>query len=231
MKNLILCLLPLLISLNSSASITEIYDTKTKTTISLSELVKLLPGQAQFILGEYHNTPEIQQAQAIFISEKVIYENAQTRSSVFWEFLNYTDQDKINREMISLKSDLMNTTEFITKTAGKHNLSYAPIINAVKALNIDLYGINLPRKIKQEVMKGGINSVDPSYIPRNHYVGGELYRERFLAAMGGHVPAEKVDKYFLAQCLTDSVMAEKISSNDQHLLNFTIAGSFHTDFF
>jgi uncharacterized iron-regulated protein len=218
-------------SATSHSKITEIYKTSDKSTLSLEELIQEIPSSGQYILGEFHNTKEIQDAQGQLIHEKVLFEKAQNGFSVFWEFLNYTDEEKTQINWDLFKTNQIDSTQFITNTAGAQNLSYSPIFETTKTLLGDIKGINLPRAIKQKILKEGIQSIDPKYIPQNHYVGGPEYKERFEIAMGGHAPQDVIEKYFLVQCLTDSVMAEKISINDKHSMNFIIAGSFHTDFY
>ena len=119
--------------------------------------------------------------------------------------------------------------EFITTTAGKQNLQYTPLFDVSKELVGRVVGLNLPRALKQQVVKEGIDSIDPSLVPPNHKLGGDDYLERFNQAMGGHVPADKVMKYFVAQSLVDSVMSYYAFTNES-AINFIVAGSFHTDF-
>ena len=230
MKKILIIILALTSAISHS-KVVEIYKTSDKSTLNLEELIQEIPASGQYILGEFHNTKEIQEAQAQLIHDKIIYESAQSGFSVFWEFLNYTDQKNTELNWKLFQTDKITSNQFITNTAGAQNLSYSPIFEATKTLNGDIQGINLPRVMKQKIIKEGIQSIDPKYIPGNHYVGGAEYRERFEIAMGGHAPQDVIEKYFLVQCLTDSVMAEQIAVNNHHTMNFVIAGSFHTDFY
>lgn len=193
--------------------------------------MQLLPSEGQIVLGEFHNHNPIQSAQAEIIRKKIEYEMYQGDFAVHWEFLNHTDQSYTAEKFQELIANMIDPEEFIRLTAGEQNLQYASIVKVVKDLHGDLFGINLPRKLKQRVIQGGIRAIDAKYVPAGHYVGGDRYKERFIAAMGNHVPANKIDRYFLAQCLTDSVMADQIAKNSQAKLNFVVAGSFHTDYF
>lgn len=230
MKKITLYLL-IIISNITHAKIIEIYKTSDGTSVGLNKLVANLPAQGYFVLGEFHNTTEIQAAQAELISSKVQFENRENDFNIHWEFLNYTDQNKTNSEWDRYQNNLITSTEFIKRTAGKQNLSYTPIIETTKLFSGNLHGINLPRSIKQKVIKDGIQSIDPKYIPYHHYVGASEYKERFIQAMGGHAPPDIIEKYFLVQCLTDSVMADQIAKSVLKPINFIIAGSFHTDFY
>lgn len=231
MKNIIAFASVFLISLNLFAADVRVFNTQTASYMKYDEFIKELPVQGHIVIGEFHNNQDIQDFQAKIIRDKVSLENLAAKFAVHWEFLNYTEQKKVDDEFFKLFNGEINELEFITNTAGKQNLSYAPIAKVVSDLNGEFYGINLPREIKKQVMDNGIGSVDQKYIPSHHYVGGALYKERFTKVMGGHASPDMIKKYFLGQCLTDSVMADQIAKNEHLFLNFTIAGSFHTDFF
>ena len=223
-------LLSLLFSHSLRAEITQIFDTKTQSSISAKEFLSKTQSTGFFILGEFHNNPTIQEAEAQIISDVTNSRIKKTATAVMWEFLNYTDQNQTAAEFEKFNQGLITSQEFLINTAGKQNLEYAPVIEAAKKTNASLIGLNLARDLKQKVIAGGIGAIDPSYIPASHYVGGDQYLERFKVAMGEHIPASKLPNYFLAQCLTDSVMAFEAAKNEKDL-NFIVAGSFHTDFF
>lgn len=225
---IIFILISIIFSMALNASISKVFNTKTKKFESFEEF-KLNAANYQYIvLGEFHNDLVIQKAEAQIINE--VGSTFYNSKSVMWEFLNYTDfkltQDLYNKYLLGQIS----VEDLIAKTAGNQNITYTEILKASKNINANLFGLNLPREIKQKIIKEGIDSVDPKYIPANHYLGGANYLERFIDSMGGHVPAEKVAPYYLAQCLTDSVMANQIIENKKDL-NFIVAGSFHTDFY
>jgi uncharacterized iron-regulated protein len=223
-------LLTLLFSQTLNAEITQIFDTKSQSTLSSKDFLSKLQSAGFVVLGEFHNNPTIQEAEAQIILEVTSSRQNKPATSVMWEFLNYTDQNQTAAEFEKFNQGLITSQEFLTNTAGKQNLEYAPVIEAAKKTNSMLLGLNLPRDLKQKVIAGGIGAIDPSYIPASHYVGGDQYLERFKVAMGEHIPSSKLPNYFLAQCLTDSVMAEEASKNEKDL-NFIVAGSFHTDYF
>lgn len=231
MKKLITTIL-ILLSLNSFGKITEVFDTRTQKSINFYNFIKNLPSSGHIILGEFHNITQIQFAQSKIIQEKIILEGTQKNFSIHWEFLNHTDQNKIDELYTKFKNDQISFEELIKNISNPNNQTYAPIFETLKKYSGELFGINIPRSIKQKVIKEGIDSIDQTLIPYHHYVGGNNYKKRFVDAMGGHAPADVIDKYFLAQCLTDSVMADQIYKNEfVNPLNFIIAGSFHTDYY
>jgi uncharacterized iron-regulated protein len=218
-------------SISASSADPLVYKTSDSEYISFERFISEIPSTGHIVMGEFHNDPLIQNTQTKIIKDKITLENMTGQFSVMWEFLNYTDQEKIQRQYKSLKESKITVDEFISNTAGKQNLTYAPIFSVTAQYDGNIAGINLPRSLKQAVVKGGLGAISPEFIPQAHYTGDEDYLARFVAAMGAHVPAEKIPNYFLAQCLTDSVMAEQIHLNNTKQLNFIIAGSFHTDFY
>lgn len=229
MRIFILCT-SLCFSFLSFGKIKSIYQPKTGQNLKIQDLLELLPPHGYIVLGEYHNHQPIQNAQAHIIHKKILREQLFGNFTVAWEFLNHTDQNHTQKTFDLYSANLISVADFLAQTAGAKNLTYAPIMDVTKNLHGALKGINLPRNLKQQVIQGGIRAIDAKYIPTSHYVGGARYKARFTAAMGGHIPAAKLDRYFLAQCLTDSVMAFQTSTKAQTDLNFVVAGSFHTDF-
>lgn len=221
----ILCVL----SFQAVSAASQYFDTKNGLFITQEELFNSIPKTAIFVLGEYHNDETIQNEQAAFIKSH-IKTNDIGSFGIFWEFLNHLDQRKINFLQLKMRAGMISSKELIQKIFGEQNQSYAPIIDLINKQYGHLFGINIPRKIKQQVIKEGLGSIDQDLIPPHHYTGDENYLARFTMAMGGHVPADMVEKYFLAQCLTDSIMADQIAEN-HHRTSYVIAGSFHTDFY
>lgn len=232
MKNSLLIYLLIFLSHSVYAKITEVFDIGNKAELSLDSLIKTLPAQGHIILGEFHNTPSIQQAQAELINSKVGFESLSSDFAIHWEFLNHTESMAIKEISSNLNSRSIDPTAALLALTTASNLDYLPLFKVLQDKQGEIFGINLPRAIKQKVIKEGIESIDPKLIPGHHYVGNHDYNERFITAMGNHAPTDVIKKYFLAQCLTDSVMADQIYKRENSSsLNFTIAGSFHTDFY
>lgn len=230
MKNIRLLILSILLSISASAKITQIFDTKLNTYIAKEMLIEQLPDIGFIIIGEFHNEPSIQNAQAELIDLKVKQSDLVGNFKLMWEFLNFTEQESITTKFQNYTDGLISAKQFVTATAGKLNLSYTPLFEVTKKLGGSVVALNLPRKFKTKVVKEGIGSIDPSLVPATHTLGGPALYERFKKSMIAHVPAELIPKYFVAQTLTDSVMAHHAVINHEQL-SFVIAGSFHTDFF
>ena len=231
MKLKLLCLsLFFVIPSFTYGSIIEIYQPKTGKTLSFQEFISHLPDSGHVVMGEFHNQAPIQNAQAQIINEKVQRSQAFGDFSIHWEFLNHTEQERTEEIFFEFIANLITAEEFISQVLSSRYVEYSPLAQVAKDLQGELRGINLPRKYKQQVIAGGIRSINSDLVPSSHYVGGDRYFERFKKVMRDHVPADKLYAYFVAQCLTDSVMADQISKYSQKRLNFVVAGSFHTDF-
>lgn len=216
----------------SHAKILEIYDVEHQKSYRPQEFIKLTNADDIQILGEFHHDYNIQKAQAQLINQFVIFHKLQHSFTVHWEFLNFNERAKTENEFKKLQDKKISFLEFLENTAGKQNHHYASIVERLVQLKGHINGVNLPRAMKQKMIKEGIEALDPKFIPPYHYVGDDNYFTRFKRAMGEHVEEHMISKYFEAQCLTDSTMAyhlsEELSLSKGH---FLIAGSFHTDYF
>ena len=208
----------------------EIYHPKTQRILSFTQFIQELPASGHIALGEFHNQSEIQKTQAQIINEKVQREGLYADFTIHWEFLNHTEQAHTESVFFEFIANLISARDFISMTVGPRNLEYTPLIQVAKDLQGDIRGVNLPRKYKHQVIAGGIRAISSDLVPESHYVGGPRYLKRFTKIMSEHIPESQIGAYFLAQCLTDSVMADQIAKNSTKKLNFIIAGSFHTDF-
>lgn len=218
------------INLSLYARVQQVYDVNNKTFLSLENFYSLLSEKQYVVMGEFHNDPIIQSAEGEIIEKVAQEKKVPGTFSLMWEFLDFTEQKSIALNFEAFKNDSLSAEDLISNTAGKNNLDYVFMMEAIKKVNGDLIALNLPRSLKQEVIKNGLSAIDQNLVPKSHYLGGANYYSRFSEAMGGHLPSSKLDAYFLAQSLTDSVMANYVIEESRDL-NFIVAGSFHTDFF
>lgn len=228
MKNFLI-VFALLTSLNLSAKVVGVYNTADKAEQSYKSFLKAIADSRYIVLGEFHYDLPIQEAEGQIIQDVSALAPAVTKN-VMWEFLNVTDQQMIDSLYNEVMAGKLTSEEFILKTLGDQNAPYASVISAARETRAGLIALNLPREQKQKVIKEGIQSIDPKFVPASHYLSGKNYYDRFVDSMGGHVPAEKIQSYYVAQCLVDSVMSDTAVRRKADL-NFLVAGSFHTDFF
>ena len=222
--------LSFLLAAPASFALIKAYDFQSRGFVSLELLAKKLSPQGQYVLGEFHYDEKIQLAQSQFIKAVVTEHQQESHFTVSWEFLNYTDHDKIQTLFNNYKLDNISGLDFLKSVNQENGASYLPIIKMTKDLNGFFNGVNAPREIKREIRINGIGSVDPQYIPPNMTMGSDKYFKRFKKAMGGHVDEDELMGYFTAQCYTDSVMAYYLNQFSTSPLKFLVVGSFHSDF-
>lgn len=210
----------------------RILEVSLQRDISIKELTTALGKTRTIILGEKHNAPAVQLAQSLIIENVVKAGRKEGLFITAWEFLNYTDQEKINAAYARFVSGELDALGFLIETQGKSsNSSYIPVLETTKALQGRMVGVNLSREAKEPVVKGGINALDPKYLPPDFAVGSAGYHQRFVEIMSDHTPPKTIENYYAAQCLTDDVMAYTLQPYVDTPLLFLITGSFHADYY
>lgn len=210
----------------------RIFQVSSQKDISINELVAGLAEATTIVLGEKHNTPAIQLAQASVIDSVVKATHKEGHFITAWEFLNYTDQEDINAAYMRFLSGTIDALGFLIETQGTtSNDSYIPILETTKSLQGNIIGVNISREAKKPVLKGGIGALDIKYLPPNFAMGSVGYRQRFIEVMNDHVPPDLLENYYAAQCLTDDIMAYRLQGYSDASLTFLITGSFHTDYY
>ena len=236
--NLALSLMAALVSLNAFAATGEswdgrVYDVSRQAFLSAGEVRAGLSGAQIVVLGEKHNTASVQLQEARAV-EATLEANPWAAGSwvLGWEFLNRRDQKAIDELWSQFNGGELTTRELMDQLVGPGREStYIPILEAASRFGGGLRGLNLSRDEKAPVVKGGIGALDPALIPPGFAMGGEGYRERFNAAMGGgHASPDQLDRYFQAQCLVDDVMAYSLLQGEAYL-RIEVSGSFHSDYF
>ncbi|MGK5088903.1 ChaN family lipoprotein [Bdellovibrionota bacterium FG-2] len=209
---------------------------QTGQEITNAQLIDDLASSDVVVLGEKHYTPAIQQAQGLLIDETMSTFKLGTPFLTAWEFLDFSSQPRISDLYHQFFANMIDVNALLFGLMGSSNsMSYAPIFEATKKHGGGFLGVNLTREQKAPILQGGLEAVDQNLIPPGFEMGGANYYARFEEAMGGgHATPDQVQRYFIAQCLTDDVIA-------YHLLNdlpdgrpvekrFLIEGSFHTDY-
>lgn len=227
-------LMPLLIfcALVQTACASErILDVRNKREITRKELIETIVKADELIVGEKHNTPSIQASEARLFTD---YAQArQERVTFAWEFFDWSDKAKLDEHYSKFRSGEMTSEAFLRGMFGEKNpnLTYVPLLEAVKAAGGDILPTNLSRAEKAPVLKDGIGALDPKLLPPGYEEGGSNYRERFIEAMGGHGDPAKLPNYFSAQCLVDDSVALHLSRDRTTRSVFLVIGEFHTSYF
>ena len=224
MKNLIL-----LVALNlvGTTAFSKILDLRSGEETSLDVISE--SGNI-FVLGEFHYNSKIQEAQANTI-EGITNLRKSEHFDVGWEFLNVDQYDEIMKSFERFISDEISAKEFITEFLGPYdrNESYEALFKPLKLRRGNLIPLNLSRSIKRPVSQGGIEALDPRYMPEDFQLGSQEYYDRFVEAMGGH-GGMQIDNYFAAQSLVDNTMAASLLKYREGDISFLVCGSFHSDY-
>lgn len=185
--------------------------------------------QAQLvILGEKHYTPAVQQRQA----DIILNTNEGKNYLVAWEFLNHSEQAKVQSLFADVKTKKISAQDFLDQTQGTgRGTPYLPVIEAAAKDLGSILATNLTRQEKAPVTKDGIAALDPNLLPTDFQMCSANYFERFNEVMKQHVPPEKMQNYFAAQCLTDEVIATQVLAHLLPTHNYLVEGNFHTDYF
>lgn len=226
MNKLIVLVLATYFSLATCFASFEIYDFETKRYLTPEEFALQSNPSGFYILGEQHYNPSIQKTQSEIVELLVSYHQLGSRFDLAWEFMNFNDHESIRTDWGLLQNRNMTLDTFLAKYGQNNAGTYHPIFETLLSNNGYFYGVNAPRSIKQQIIKGGLSSVDPKWIPPRVEVGGDDYLERFKKAMGGHVDEDMLKSYFLAQCYADSVMAHHLNQLSQNDLSFFGCGIF-----
>lgn len=208
-----------------------IYQVDTQTEITASELYTELALADVIVIGEKHYTTRVQEMEGEILEQVMSLKSGEF--FLGWEFLNHTDSTKNDLLWQDVKDKKITIEEFLTQTQGFSTAKvYEPLLQAVLNNNAKLYGLNLSRAEKSPVSQNGITALDPALLPPDFELGGANYYERFEAVMSGHVPAQKIQNYYEAQCLVDDVMAYKFleAFAVPNTTGFMVAGHFHTDY-
>ena len=123
-----------------------------------------------------------------------------------------------------------------------YKTDYKPMVEYAKAEGIPVVASNIPRKEANLIAKGGEAALDSitKFSPYAHvkvFTNDTLYRERFYKTMEALKKSRMKkasimkERFYLAQCLKDGVMAHSIMEwLDKGYNVLHVNGSFHSDY-
>lgn len=201
-----------------------------KNVLSRDQFISEISIADIIVIGEKHYTQKIQDQEGMIIKDVLEFRNrfTETNFTLGWEFLNNSDNFKIQSLISDLKNNLITTEDFLLSTQNNKDAHvYAPIINETLRFDGQIIGVNLSRLEKAPVVKNGIGALDPKLLPPNFKEGGSAYFDRFYEVMKSHATDEQIKNYFTAQSLVDDVSAFSLLKN-QADLKFLVIGAFHS---
>lgn len=233
MKNFIVLII--LITFCQITYALEIIHLPTQKKVELSELLKQELDGKTLVFGEYHYDKVVLKTHARLIWELVNREQLNNNFTVGWEFLEYDHQKQIDNAFSDWKSSKISDTQYLQKLFPNAkdpliNLPYLDFMSAAAKLGGQLVATNATRKVKKQLMDHGPSVLMGKDQPKHMLAGSKLYFQRFKKIMGGHVPEELLQTYFLAQYYTDNIIGTYIENFNTYATTFLIIGSFHSDY-
>lgn len=222
----------LLFSLLQTACASErIFDVQARRYVSRETLVDRLSGADDVVVGEKHDTASVQDAEARLFSD--FARSRRVRVTFAWEFWNWNARDALQTAFAKYRADEIGGEAFLKAVFGEKNpeLTYLPLMRAVKDAGAEVLATNLSRAEKSPVVQRGVGGLDPALLPPDFALGGADYYERFVAEMGGHGTPEELGNYFAAQSLVDDVAAYHFLYHRTTPSAFLLIGNFHARYF
>lgn len=220
---LLIILFLLLFSSLSVAEISGVFNTTTQRKLAYSDFLNQLSQFEIIVMGDSHYNVDLQLTESSLIND-VVRAHKKKKFALMWEFLNISDQDKIDVEFKNIKPEKPNAENFVKTFLGVRAWSYIPLIETTRKLGGAIIGIDLPRDLKQRLLVNEMKALNISY------EGNYFERFRHVVTPSRH-NSSKVDirEYFKFHCLTDQVMSQQILKKHKDL-SFVLVGAFHSDF-
>jgi uncharacterized iron-regulated protein len=217
--------------LQTACASERIFDVRERREIPREEFLSRVASVDELVVGEKHDTPSVQNAEARLFAEFAKQRKAPVTFA--WEFWNWSEREKLALVYAEFANGVISGEKFLRWMHGQENpeLSYLPLMEAVKRARAKVLPLNLTREEKAPVVKGGISKVDPKLLPPGFEMGGKEYLTRFIDAMGGHGDPAKIANYFAAQCLVDDVAAFHFARDRETNDAFLVIGGFHSRYF
>lgn len=199
---------------------------------TIEALVAKVDAGGVLVLGELHGNQTHYLRQKAALS--ALKANGRCTVSVGLEFLSWVHQAAVDDYFDGklAEPDFLKAAEW----GGNPFVDYRDQALFPQTTGGRLIALNAPRALTGAISKRGIENLtaeELALMPPGFELGRKEYRERFDAIMGGHVPAQALDRYFAAQSTWDETMAwqvaEFLGANPTHCVA-VIVGDFHVNF-
>ncbi|AMP99465.1 Putative lipoprotein [Pedobacter cryoconitis] len=209
----------------------QIFETKTRKTISVEELVKNMKKVDVLFFGEEHNDSigHVLEAQ-IFSQMSQTYPGTTLSLEMF-----PTDVQPVLNEYLA---HVISEKNFIKEARAWNNYKdYRPLIELAKANKTDVIGANAATRYSNAVTFSGLNKLNDFPVTSKEFLpplpidtATGRYYDKFIETLGGHDMGGM--KIFQTQNLWDASMAWSIAKYNK--LNpkkkiFQVNGRFHSD--
>ncbi len=209
-----------------------LFDGGSLKSATIEDIVNKVDAGGVLVLGELHGnqTHYLRQRAAL----AALNATGHCTVSVGLEFLSWVHQSTVD----SYFDGLLPEAEFLkaAEWGGNPFADYRDQALFPRLTGGRLIGLNAPRALTGAISKrgiGGLTAEELALMPPDFEMGRADYRERFELVMGGHVPAQALDRYFAAQSTWDETMAWQVATflnlNPSHCVAI-IVGDFHVNF-
>lgn len=218
----------------------RIYDTGSKKTLSLDELVESLDRFDVVFFGEHHDDSLHHALEAqIFMGMHRRNPNVALSMEMF--------ERDVQAVLDTYLHGFIGEDEFLERSSpwGNYQTDYRPLVEYAREQRLPVIAANVPRWIASRLHKfgnlNGIKPIDRRLFKADHLSPGGAYRDKFYATMRVNMgimsdslsPARKkvFRQMYQAQCLKDATMAESIQrflEKEPDRRVFHVNGTFHS---
>ena len=236
-KRSITVLIPLLLlnffGFSQDVKLYKIYNSATKKTISVDELIKALNKTDAIFYGEEHDDSVGHVLEATIL--KKLAEAHPQKVALSMEMFETDCQNVLNEYL----AGLIREKNFVADTRCWPNYTdYRPLIEFAKSNHLPVIAANAPSRYTNMVSRTGLNSLNQlsqtgkSYLPPLPIdTATGAYLTKFDAIMGGHSAMGGMQVY-QAQNLWDATMGWSVASflkTHPGFMVFQINGGFHSE--
>jgi uncharacterized iron-regulated protein len=217
--------------LQTACASERIFDIGSDRYVSRDVLLARMATVDDVVVGEKHDTASIQNSEARLFAD--FARGRRSRVTFAWEFWNWSERATLEANYAKFRGGEITGEAFLRAVFGDKNpeLTYLPLMEAVKAFGADVLATNLTRAEKAPVVQRGLGALDPKLLPPGFALGGAGYYARFAKDMDGHATPEELGNYFAAQSLVDDVAAYHFVEHRTTPSAFLLIGNFHTRYF
>jgi uncharacterized iron-regulated protein len=216
----------------SVASVSRLYNGQGQVVTLDAALDSAEPGSV-IVLGEQHNNGAHQQQHLQVLRG---LRDRGLKVSVGMEFVSYIFQEACAK----WQQGILSEEQFLSEIQWGGNpfhfyrdqMAFPRFDQGEK-----LIALNAPRSLTRKIAREGLDALtetERALLPPQFALGNDLYFERFMQAVGGHLPGpDAARRYFAAQSTWDDTMAWKakefFASNPDQVL-VVIVGEFHVQY-
>lgn len=206
-----------------------VLDGRTLEPLAIQEVAVRVPKGSILVIGENHGFQNLADEQVELL--RAIKEKHGSLD-VGMEFLYYPDQELVTE----YRAGVLPEVDFLKAVSwGKPDFSFyrRQILFPCFDCGEQTWALNAPRSLTSAISSRGLEKLTPeeaALLPPQFEVGRQSYFERFSEIMGGHVPADKLQRYFEAQSAWDDTMAWKAGQAAPGQTLVIIVGEFHVQY-